>query len=344
MKKRADGRYRESIKDEITKKRIYFYGYSPAEVKNKIKNYDESKLRGRMFAEVAEEWADEHFEKIERNTVVCYKPALKRAIEYFNDYNIKDITPNDINNYILKISKLSFSKQTVKVHYLVVKQILDHGIFRSDIIYNPAETVKLPKGLTVTTREMPPDHYIELIKNNVDKSQMGLFAYFLIYSGLRKGEALALQWDDIDFENNKIYVRKISEFGNNQAYIKNYAKTKTSIRDVILLDKLKEKLLSIKKQGYVFEGNNGLMTRSEFSKRWNRYCIDTGMRKDDKNDLTPHQLRHAYVTMLYETGIDEGNAMAITGLSNISTMRNIYTHIREKKNADAAEKLNKFEW
>ena len=346
MKKRADGRYCETITDPATKKRMFFYGASQSEVKNKVLNYHANKKDCRSFREIAEEWAEEHFDKIEKNTVVCYRPALKRAIENFGDCPVKDVTPNDVNNYILKISKSGYAKQTVKVHYLVVKQILDHGIFRGDITYNPAQTVKLPKGLAVGKRDMPTDGQIAAIKNNADNGRMGLFAFFLLYSGLRKGEALALQWGDIDFENDIIRVKKVSEFADNAAHIKNYTKTKAGIRDVILLKKLKEKLLPLKSgaEEYIFGGNGGLMTRSEFSKRWRRYCINAGMTKNGKNDLVPHQLRHAFVTMLYEAGIDAERAMLITGHSNITTMRKIYTHIREKNNQDTAEKLNKFEW
>ena len=351
MKKRADGRYVETFTDEKTGKRKYIYGSSPKIVKEKLRNYEEELKNavgydGKTFREVAEEWKEIHDKEVEYATQIAYRPGYKQSLEYFGGRLVKDITPADVKKYIAMIANKGFAHATVNIYLVVIRMIFDHAIYLEEISSNPVTTVKIPKGLSKKERDVPPEEYIEIIKDNVHSGQMGLFAYFLLYSGLRKSEALALQWRDINLEKKTITVNKIVEYIINKPRIKNSTKTKASTRNVILLDKLADTLKQYKGNDniYIFKGSGGLYKRGEFHKRWGKYCSETGMIKDGKNDITPHQLRHAYVTMLYESDIDAESAMLMTGHSNIATMRNIYTHIREKKLEEVAEKLNKNAW
>jgi len=99
------------------------------------------------------------------------------------------------------------------------------------------------------------------------------------------------------------------------------------------LNKLKEKL--VKKKGLVF----GNITKNAFSYRWSKYCKQAGL-WNGKPTVTPHQLRHAYATILFEAGIDVMDAMDLLGHADIKTTRNTYTHIRKLRKEHTAEKLN----
>jgi len=351
MKKRADGRYVETFTDEKTGKRKYIYGSSPKIVKEKLRNYEEELKNaagndGKTFREVAEEWKEIHDKEVEYATRHAYTSCYNGALGYFGDRLVKDIVPNDIKKYIAIFVKKGLAHRTIAIYLIVVKMILNHAIDIEEIMYNPTETVKLPKGLKKNERTMPSNEYIDIIRTNAHTGQMGLFAYFILYSGLRRGEALALQWKDIDFEHKTISVNKITEYVNNRARIKYGAKTSSSIRSVILLDRLAETIQRYQggPNDYIFQGEHGLITGTEFNNQWIQYCNEMGMHKDGKHDLTPHQLRHAYVTMLYEAGVDAESAILQTGHKKISTMRDIYTHVREKKVKETAEKLNDFDW
>lgn len=91
------------------------------------------------------------------------------------------------------------------------------------------------------------------------------------------------------------------------------------------------------KKGYIFNYNNELLHNKRASTLWNNYCKSIGI-----EHITPHQLRHAYATRLYELNIDEKSAQEIMGHADISTTRNIYTHISELKRKTTAEQLNNF--
>ena len=113
-----------------------------------------------------------------------------------------------------------------------------------------------------------------------------------------------------------------------------------------------------KKQEYVFGSENPL-TQSVYRTSWRNYCIETGLytmkeRTSTRNGkqyiqlvkvpaVTPHQLRHAYATMLFEADIDAKDAQQQLGHSRIDVTLDTYTHIRRKRLNDIAEKLNQAE-
>lgn len=352
MKKRADGRYQDQI--TINKKRIYFYGKTELEVKRKIAAYEAEKERGRLFSAVADEWAAIHQERIMPNSWMVYIAPLRRVKEVYTGY-IKDIKPGQIQAYITSLGKQQYARRTVQVYLDMLRMIFDFAVIEGDIDANPCLSVHLPSGLKKKTRELPDDSTIEIIKQSVDRP-FGLFPFMLIYTGLRRGELLALRYEDIDFNTNTINVTKSVHYQPNQPLIK-ATKTATSFRKVILLDVLSDKL-DAKGKGYIFGGDKPL-TKSEFRRRWKNWCIDVGLvktevkklknkrgkeyeRKEYKTTLEPHQLRHYYATVLYEAGIQDKDAQKLLGHSNIQTTRDIYTHIRDSRQSETANKLNKF--
>lgn len=76
------------------------------------------------------------------------------------------------------------------------------------------------------------------------------------------------------------------------------------------------------------------MTETQFQRQWKLYQKESGV------SATPHQLRHAYATILFEAGLDDKDAQELLGHANISTTRDIYTHITNKHREETAKKLN----
>lgn len=213
QKKRSDGRLQKTI--TITKNgqkiRKYFYGKTIAEINQKIINYHEKEEIGRTFNEVAEEWKEEHFNTIEVSTAHSYIASFKRGIDHFGTNPIKSISIQDINKFITDFAKLGMAHKTVSNQKLVLSLIFHYAILKGDIKYNPVPDIVLPKNLNKSRRKLPTASEIEIVKKSYNKT-FGLFFYFLLFSGLRRGEALALTYEDINFNNNVIYVTKhISE-------------------------------------------------------------------------------------------------------------------------------------
>lgn len=339
MKKRKDGRYLKVV--TINGKRLYFYSSKTTEqqaerdINRQILAYTKQEERGKLFSEVAEEWEEEHFPKIEYNTAKRYKILLSHAVEEFDDRYIKEIQPIDIEQYLDYYVTRDYATKTIKDQLSIVRLVFKYAYIKGYVENDPTRYISPPKGKSAIKRQPLTEEETEAVKNSLNCS-FGLFPYFLLYTGLRKGEALALQFKDIDFDNKEINVYKSVYHKSNVPHIKG-TKTENGTRKVVLLDVLADKLPKGKDKNFIFsiDGTKPL-GYSAFQRRWDKYKKETGL------DITAHQLRHTYATILFEAGIDVKDAQHLLGHSDISVTRNIYTHIRTNHFKETVEKLNTF--
>ena len=332
MTKRKDGLWQEqmTVIENGQKKSKYFYGHTKREVLDKIAAYQGKAERGPLFEDVADEWDTAHREAVSYNGHRAYSVPYKATVDRFRGIPIRDITAQDVNLYIDGISNQGYAKRTVKGYVSLLNLIYVYAINNGYCATNPAAFVTVSPRLKTEKRGVPDQSEIEKIKINVNEP-FGLFAFFLLYTGCRRGEALALTYDDIDYANKTIRIDKSLYWINNQPHIKE-TKTEAGTRTIILLDVLRKKLP--KKTGYVFGINGQPFTAIAWRRRWEKYVENTSLK------VTPHQLRHLFATVLYECGIDEKMAQELMGHSSIKVTRDIYTHIRQGKMADAAQMLN----
>lgn len=334
-------RKRIEKKVTINGKRISVYGFSAFEISQKIEALEKEAERKRypLFTDVLEDWKEEHFEKIALGTQTSYNPAIKRAKAEFKDIRICDITPKDISAMLEEMGRLGYSQQTVKIQKTVINLVFTHALENSLITYNPNEYSKIPPDLPQTPREIPDDEVIKKIMQSSDLT-FGGYALFLLLTGCRRGEALGVQWKDIDFNNNTISINKNVTYNGNKPIVKVRTKTKAGMRKIALLEALKVYLKPISKDAnpdcFVFGKDTSPLTQTEFRRRWNKYTTEAGF------ELTSHQLRHAYATILFDAKVDEKVAQTFMGHSKIEITRNIYTHLRQHRAAQAQTDINNF--
>lgn len=326
----------------INDKRISFYSSADTEkqaikeIEKQMITYQEKKERGLFFSEVAEEWEIEHFPTLQHNTLKQYKPALKQVTEYFDGYRIDEIQPFHINALINSLAKKQYAYKTVKSRLLVVSLIMKYAIINQYITANPCQYIRIPKHLPKTKRSAATDSDAFAIRNNIDKP-FGLFAYFLLMTGCRRGEALALTPNDIDFKNKTVSINKTVEWIGSKPNIKNSPKTDAGNRQIPLTDNLITLLKPLRKQAFLFPNEKGeLMNNSQVTRAWNDYKQATGI------EVTPHQLRHSYQTMLFDAGIDIKTAQKWLGHSDIKTTLDVYTHLSDTRLNNSTEKLNEY--
>ncbi len=339
MKKRSDGRFAKKVtlpNGEIK----FFYGKTEREVYKKIDEYILQKSKPRTFNEVADQWQREHWENIEDGTITCYRPALARAIEKFGNIEVNDIKPLDVQRALNEMKVLNYSHHTTAIYLSVLRQILNVAVLNSDIDVNPSIAVKVPKGLKTKKREIPNDEIIKAVDNGMDKD-FGLFAYLIMYTGLRRGEALAIQLKDIFLKKQIINIYKSLSFNGSATKIKT-TKTEAGQREVFILNRLIPMLSAIdgKPTDYLFGGEKPL-SESVYRRKWLKYCKAIGMiDKNNKPLFTPHQLRHVYATFLYEQEIGIKDAQKLLGHTKAETTQDTYQHIRMSRLPQVADKLN----
>ena len=165
-----------------------------------------------------------------------------------------------------------------------------------------------------------------------DMSAESILIFITLYTGLRIGEACALQWDDIDMEARVIYVRRTVSrtwSGENGKKCSRLTvgppKTPSSLRCIPMCSVLHEVLSSYprrKEKGYVLLGSNGgLVSPRTFEYRYKQILNRCGLQL-----LNYHALRHTFATRCIERGVDIKTLCEILGHANAATTLNIYVH------------------
>lgn len=330
---RPDGLH-ETIR-RINGKRIAFRGKSDAEVERKMIEYQARMAQGRPFSAVADDWEREHFESVAPNTLRAYRPALTRAVDHFGDDLIREITPPDIKKFIVDFAAKGYAKKTVTTQLQICNMIFSFAVERGECDTNPCTCVSIPKGLRKTYRDAATPEDEQRIKAT---PHIWLLPFFILYTGVRKGEALAIQGRDIDRKQMVIHVTKsVYHDSGGRPHIKP-PKSKAGVRDVPLLAPLLPhlpKVLGTDK--YLFSLDRGAtpLTESEYARLWKNYVLSTGI------SCSAHQLRHSYATLLFETdGVELKDAQTILGHSTAAMTQDVYTHIRDTRQKRTAQLLN----
>lgn len=328
--RRSDGRYMGYWHD-ADGIRHAIYDRDPEKLYKKIQ--EKEAPAAVVFKSAAEAWEREHRERISYKTAEAYSAPLRRLISRYGPLELSSITAQMLQAYLNELGKQGYSRRSVQMHKDILNMIFNHAIVNGKLAVNPCAAVSMPRNLESSARELPDDTALDAVKHGGD-APFGLFALVCLYAGLRRGEALALRYEDIDRKNGVIHVTKAVEFIGNSPQIKT-PKTAAGYRDAVLLDVLAEQIP--KGTGYIFcREDGGLLTKIQYRKRWIAYCDTIG------HEITAHQLRHGFATILYEAGIADKDAQELLGHASITTTRNIYTHIRQSRRIETAQKLNDF--
>lgn len=298
--------------------------------------------RGKTVTEVADEWDEWHAEKVEESTTHRYKACIRRVKEWFDGKYIKDITVMEANRALESFALLYPTKKTVKQQKSVCKQIWDYAILKGYLDANNIwHYVPLPKGLEETKRMPPSDFTLEKVfYPKVKEVTKGiLFVNILLFTGIRRGEILGLDYADIDRATSSINInRQVTHIGN-APIVKTYLKTKAGERGVILAKRLAD-IIPRKKKGFIFCNDDGSpLTQSQFETLWDNALKELGI----EEHVTPHQFRHAYTSMLHEIGVDEKDAQVLLGHADVHTTKQIYMHVSKRSLDKVAEKINAYE-
>ena len=341
MKRRSDGRYQKYITMPDGKPKV-LYSSAPNErlaakdFNEQIMNLKKKKTESVLFSSIAEKWEEDRFHKMENNTLRGYRSALKNAVDYFGDMDVREIKPIDIQAFVYDLEKKKLSPKTIKNKFSVLRQILKYAIFLGKMELDPSATVKKPKVKKSQNRDQASEVDQEKIFASVDKT-FGVFALFLLTTGCRRGEALALTPKDIDIRRKVVKITKTVEWIGQKPQIKHCPKTDAGIRDIPIHDKMIEHLAPLMDQKYLFPSTNGdLFPESQFERKWNKYRKESGV------DCTPHQLRHSYATILFDAGIDVKTAQRWLGHADIKTTLEIYTHLSESRMDKSIESITRF--
>lgn len=232
-------------------------------------------------------------------------------------------------------------------------KVIDFAIKREYISSNPFKLVDLPKIKASSILDKEVNYYskeqlIEFLQclKQYGNAKITAFFYLLAFSGIRKGEALALTWADLNFDTKELLITKaLSRGKNNKLYIKS---TKTdTIRQLLIDDetcsvlsewkriqKVKFPNANDKSQLMFTNEQNGLLQET-IPRKWLMEIID--------NYSLPyahvHSFRHVHCSLLFEAGASVKEVQERLGHTDVQTTLNIYTHLSKRTKNDT---INKF--
>ena len=346
MKKNRKGLYETQV--TLNGKRKVFSAKTQIELKRKIAAYTETVQKGMLFFDVAEQWMTKALPEYPFGTYKSYSPAAKRAQAHFGEYRLTEITPAMIHAYIRSLGK-KYASKTCSNQLTVISVIFRWAILQGWISVNPADQVDVPAGLKKTKRTAATPAQTAIIKAHTDG--FGLVANLILYTGLRIGEACALRYCDIDRDRKTVFVDKQIVWKGNRPTIDD-TKTESGERNVVLLEPLLKILPKGDPNVYIVGNDVKPIARGRFRRSWASWCNSVGLahiettienEKEKKTivaDITPHQLRHSYATMLWEAGIQPEIAQQLMGHADIHTTQQIYLDIQTRHLELAAAALN----
>jgi len=276
------------------------------------------------------------------------------------DLPLRDVRQLHVQTFASGLA--AYSKSTVLKIKQTTQQIFRAAV-RNDLIRrDPTDGVVWQHAGEGTHRYLEAWE-IRLITSSARQHHAGTWAMLMLYAGLRRGEALALRWEDVDLAGGVLHVRHGVHFEANAPVI-GAPKTASAVRDVPLLPVLADHLRALPRRGeYICTGASGQqVTESIWSSGWRAYNnmlsnilagdtsspVAPGRRSDlDAADrprvsIRAHDLRHTFASMLYDAGVDIKTAQRLLGHSSPEITMAIYTHLSEAKQSASLDKLAAF--
>ena len=309
----------------------------------------------RLFGDYASEWFRIRKEPfVSASTRNNYRTTLNRHLfPAFAERNLRAIRPAELQAFVNTYAGQSKSQITNIIGTLQAIFAAAHqdGLVRA----NPAEDLRRPKAKPAEERRALTQDERRRIEALFTTHEHGLYLATMYYTGMRPGEVRGLQWGDIDWTANLIHVQRDIDYAACAQV--GELKTAASERFVPLAAPLRDLLLPARQlpTAFLFPGKDGAPLASVTARRmWLSLMAAAGLadpipadeptcyghgdiRSQYRARITPHALRHNFITMCWESGMDIMLTMKLVGHTDYETTRNIYTHL-SRRHLDAAQR------
>lgn len=349
---RPDGLH-ESIRT-INGKRVAFRGKTDREVDRKILEYKEQAEKGRTVREVLEEWQRDKEPRVSESTRVAYRAPVGRLLDALGDRRVREVKPIDLVRILTDMQAKGFALGAVKLQKTVILQVFRFAVIRGDVDVSPAAEIELPRGLPRSERgSLSPEQIATVTAYRGPGWMLGLMA---LYTGCRRGELMALRWEDIDRKAGTITINKKVSYATGRPVLEDHTKTAAGMRTIPLLSPLAD-ALPRGRIGLVFHGKDGgYLTKTEIDALWRDFCDGAGLYTTEEENggsvairgacrrypYTLHWMRHTLATICYDADLDIKSAAAILGHASEQVTAGIYQHMTKTREQISAERLEAF--
>lgn len=311
------------------------------------------------YGDVYQEWLPAYENTVRESTLLSTTNIFKNHIlNHFSDKKINTITVSEIQTIVNKwfdIAPVNFKKW-----FYYTGKIFEYAIKMGYLDKNPCRLVTLPKNkkefaekklLFWDKRQL--DTFFKCLYD-MDDDKKFVFFRLLAFSGMRRGECLALTWEDINFKENTIDINKTISQGINRYQVINPPKTKKSMRKIIMDQKTMDYLYkwkmeqrkqmlnygfnTLNKKQMLFTTRNNTMLPLSSPSKWLKLVIA----KYDLPSIKIHGFRHSHASALFASGATIKEVQERLGHEDAQTTLNVYTHVTSNQNKDVVVKLESY--
>lgn len=355
IRKRADGRWEGRYIEYYSNdgKACYrsVYGKTYSEIKEKLKLCKKLSNRNTgnriTMEELFKEWLNMKEDTVKSSTKVTYSYFIdKHFIPYFKNIKAMYVTSELVQDFISKNNVLS--PKTVCDMTSLLIQIIRYGQSKKYINYFDFDSIIYPKSPNDELPVLKNSEFIKLVnyvQNNFEIQKIGIL--LSLFMGIRLGEICALQWEDVNFSDETIHIRKTMQRLKN---LNKDAETKTkividtpksqkSIRDIPIPSFLLKILKDYKsgEKAYILTCTTDYIEPRIYQKKFKTYLEEAGI-----TDINFHALRHTFATRAVEQGFDIKSLSEILGHSSVKFTMERYVHPSNEHKKMNLEKLAVF--
>lgn len=345
---------------------IAVYAKTPQELAQKVAERTAEIERRKQLAEnplvwqYAQTWYKLYTPRLSDSRKSDYAIAINRHIcPIIGSLHMLDVTPGDIADVMLSCADLSRSSQDKIV--CALKKIFAAGEKAGVVRVNPCVDLRAG-GKRAAEKEALTRQQMHTLEDAVAGTRIYPFVMIGLYAGLRREEILGLEWDCVHLDGAAPYisVRRALRWVHNQPVVSDELKSAAARRDVPIPPMLVGCLADLQRTAtgdYVISSSDGQpWSMTAYRNAW-RYITrrQTGTAKRTEHgdtvlrekklgetvrnskvqitidfDVTPHILRHTYITNLILSGANVKVVQYLAGHSKVETTLNIYTHLIER--------------
>nr|DAZ36055.1 MAG TPA: Integrase [Caudoviricetes sp.] len=311
------------------------------------------------FSEFVEVWKRDYGSKeLAPTTYKRYCRMLEtRILPYFGHFYINKIRPTDIMKFYDLLekdtqlvrkkgnngskTKKPLSGKTILEHHRLLRAMLHRAVYWQLIVSNPAERVQPPRAKKPKRRSYDDEQTKILLENleklTVEDTKYKVAIILTIFTGVRLGELMGLEWQDVDFRNGIISINRSSQYLSDMGVFTKVPKTESSIREIaipeFIISLLEEYKLWYEEQKSLYgelwmnsdrlfvQADGKPMHPSSISKWFVKYVGTIGLPV-----INFHGLRHTNASLLVAQNIDIAVVSARLGHAQISTTLDFYVH------------------
>lgn len=271
------------------------------------------------------------------------------TLPYLGSVPLQKLVPLQIQHMYDKLKAKNLSPRTIKYVHATLREALQYAVRMQLIPRNPADFVTLPKQVKYKAKAYEEDEAILLLEKAKD-TDMDAPLHLAVGLGLRRGELLALRWNDIDFETNQLTISQNLVYVNGE-YIFRQPKSEAGNRTIempsglaTVLKKHRKKQLEDKLFfGSEYKDNNLVCCKQDgspynpgsFSHKFEQFLKKHGLRQ-----IRLHDLRHTNASLMLQYNVPAKVASQRLGHSTVSITLDLYSHVIGNLQTEAADKID----